>query len=273
MKTKLLFITLLCTIGFGFASTTHKKENSYYNNQNSFTFVEGNITFSVFPNGEFDFYIQPRQVNVYANYGALNISYNSGYNYSRYVQYDAYGAIIQIENVPVFYDYYGRVNRIGNIQLNYRNNRLRNVGNLQIFYHNNGYYSHHVGYVNYYNRKYAYRPYYRYFIKPAYNKCVVSYQPYRKHYKPNRTIDRKIGYKKYAKRDNNQRHAKSTKNYKNTKPNYERNSSRKKEANGKYYVANKKNLSNKRNINANRLHSNSKKYKRNTYQKSVASRN
>ena len=46
------------------------------------------------------------RLNVSINSPNVNISYNSGYDYNAYVQYDEFGAIIQIENVPIYYDYY-----------------------------------------------------------------------------------------------------------------------------------------------------------------------
>ena len=85
----------------------------------SFIFIEGGIEFSVFPDGQFDFVMQNYSPNV--NFGfntpTASITFNSGYDYNAYVQYDDYGAIIQIENTPVFYDYYGRVTQIGNITI------------------------------------------------------------------------------------------------------------------------------------------------------------
>ena len=96
-----------------------------YRYDNSFIFVENGITFSVYPDGEFDFYIE-NQVSGRRN----GITFNSGYDYSPYAQYDDYGAVIQVENVPIYYDYYGRVNQIGDVDINYLNNRVRRVGGI-----------------------------------------------------------------------------------------------------------------------------------------------
>jgi hypothetical protein len=88
---------------------------------NSFIFVEGGIEFSVFPDGQFDFYMPNYgpNVNVGINRPGFALSFNTGFNYNPFVQYDSFGAIVQIENTPVFYDFYGRVNQIGNIFINY----------------------------------------------------------------------------------------------------------------------------------------------------------
>ena len=109
MKNKLfLFATFIfVSLGAFAANTTNATttNNYYYNDGNSFTFVERGVTFSVFQNGEFDFYINPRSgFNARYQGNGVNISYNSGYNYDAYVQYDDYGAIIQVEDIPIYYD-------------------------------------------------------------------------------------------------------------------------------------------------------------------------
>ena len=107
--------------------------NSLLSNE-AFTFVENGITFSVYNDGEFDFFINRLHSNVSANVnvGGLQISFNSGYDYNPFVQYDDYGAIIQIENTPIFYDYYGRVYRIGDVNFNY--NHFGNFLSLSVIF-------------------------------------------------------------------------------------------------------------------------------------------
>ena len=151
----------------------------------SFIFTEADVTFSVYPDGEFDFYLGGQfgaQAGVFGGQGA--ITYNSGFNYNPYVQYDDYGAVIQIAQLPVFYDYYGRVSRIGNIHMNYRSGRLYRLGGMRIYYNGFGYYNYHVGYINPYNRVYVYQPFHRYFVRPAAAFCMVYPQPYRRYYTP-----------------------------------------------------------------------------------------
>jgi hypothetical protein len=188
MKSKLFLIVAFLITSFSVKATTNETENRYYyENGNNFTFVESGITFAVFQNGEFDFYINPRNgVNIGLRSRNLNISFNSGYNYDAYVQYDDFGAVIQVENVPIYYDYYGRVTQIGNVNINYRNGRLVRLGGLRVFYNNYGYYTHYSGYVNRYNRYYAYHPYHNYFVRPLFDYRIVSYKPYRHYYRPNR---------------------------------------------------------------------------------------
>ncbi|HSQ46122.1 MAG TPA: hypothetical protein VLM44_04290, partial [Lutibacter sp.] len=195
MKTKLLLMATFLFVGFGVQASAFKTDISsinYYNNDygDSFTFVERDVTFAIFQNGEFDFYINPRNqrggVNASYQGNGVNISFNSGYDYDMYVQYDDYGAIIQIENIPIYYDYYGRVNRIGNTHITYDSGRLVRVGGLHVYYDRQGYYSHYSGYINTYNRAYVFHPYHNYFARPLFDFRIVSYNPYRNHYQPNR---------------------------------------------------------------------------------------
>ncbi|HCE54208.1 MAG TPA: hypothetical protein DER05_04035 [Lutibacter sp.] len=195
MKTKLILMAMFLFVGFGMQASTFKADNfskNYYNNDygDSFTFVERDVTFAVFQNGEFDFYINQRNqrggldVNYQGN--GVNISFNSGYDYGPYVQYDDYGAIIQVEDIPIYYDYYGRVSRIGNTHISYDSGRLVRVGGLHVYYDRQGYYSHYSGYINNYNRGYVFHPYHNYFARPLFDFRIVSYNPYRSHYHPTR---------------------------------------------------------------------------------------
>ena len=119
-KIALLFVTVFLFNLSPLALANVKAKTTFYDYYNdgygeTFTFIERGITFSVFQNGEFDFYINPRNgINAGVNLGNVSISYNAGYNYDAYVQYDDYGAIIQIEDVPIYYDYYGRISKVGN---------------------------------------------------------------------------------------------------------------------------------------------------------------
>ncbi|MCK0131722.1 hypothetical protein MWU59_09420 [Flavobacteriaceae bacterium F08102] len=157
------------------------------NFENQITFEEGGISFSIFQNGEFDFYLV-RQAEIHANarVGNVSITFNSGYNYDPYVQYDDYGAIIQIEDVPIYYDHYGRISKAGNVSISYQSNRVVRVGGMRIYYHANGHYSHYNGYINRYNRYYVFNPFHTFFVRPLFNRCIVSYKPYRRHYTPKR---------------------------------------------------------------------------------------
>lgn len=152
---------------------------------NSFIFVENGISFAVYPDGEFDFFIQhPTGLTAAFPLGTAAVTFNAGFNYNPYVQYDDFGAVIQVQQVPVFYDYYGRVRRIGNVHLSYWNGRLHRLGGMRVYYNSLGYYDYHVGYINPFNRVYVYQPFHRFFVRPAAGFCMVYPQPYRRYYSP-----------------------------------------------------------------------------------------
>jgi len=186
MRKLVFFIAavFLGTISNKAATLEDKVVTVNYNYGNEFIFIEDGVTFSVYPDGEFDFYINNRvNVGVGARVGNVGITFNSGFNYNAFVQYDDYGAVIQVENVPIFYDYYGRVSGIGAIDVGYRNGRVRRIGGLNLFY-NRGAFSYHTGFINVYNRNYVYRPFHRYFARPAVAFCNVWTTPYRRYYNP-----------------------------------------------------------------------------------------
>ena len=144
IKKLALFFTAVFLVGTSVSAktTTALNENTASNllsrgYGNSFIFTEGGIEFSVFPDGQFDFYMPNYgpNVNVGISTPNVSISFNSGYDYNPYVQYDDFGAIIQIENVPVYYDYYGRITRAGNVNIHYTNfGRVSRIGSLYIHY-------------------------------------------------------------------------------------------------------------------------------------------
>lgn len=163
---------------------------SRYGYNDSFIFIEGGVEFSVYPNGEFDFYYNPafrRSSVVNISVPHVNISFNSGYNYDPYIQYDDYGAVIQVEDVPIYYDYYGRITQAGNIIINYdRYGYVVNIGNLFVNYDPYHRIAGYRGYINSYNRSYVYRPWHRYYRRPRANFSIVFNRPYRAYYQPTR---------------------------------------------------------------------------------------
>lgn len=183
----LVFVALLTLGGSTYAAednTTLRRGNIY--DGSKYIFVEDGIEFSIFPDGEFDFYIPQYVDGVSLNVsaGPVGISFNTGFDYDPYVQYDEFGAVIQIENTPLFYDYYGRLTQAGNVNINYRNNRIARVGGLRVFYNNAGLFSHYSGFINVYNTGYVFQPYHNFFYRPIFNRCLVFTTPYRQFYNP-----------------------------------------------------------------------------------------
>lgn len=155
----------------------------------AFIFMEGGVEFAVFPDGQFDFYYNPRfrrnRFSIVTPH--VNISYNAGFDYGPYVQYDDFGAVIQIENVPVFYDFYGRIIRAGNVHISYNHfGMIHRIGKLFLHYDPYNRITHYSGYINARNPYYVYRPWHNYYRRPYSSAAVVYYEPYRAHYYPNR---------------------------------------------------------------------------------------
>ncbi|AGC78303.1 hypothetical protein LX97_02904 [Nonlabens dokdonensis] len=181
----LTFVFLLVGIGFSKAETS-EEDRRYRNYTNNFIFNMEGIEFAVFPDGQFDFnYLQDRNgVSVFINNGNTQVSFNTGYDYNRFVQYDTYGAVIQVEQIPVFYDPYGRVNQIGNVNIFYNNGFVNRIGNLNVFYSRPGIINYHTGFINTFNRHYVYQPWHNYYAVPFVNRCIVYNTPYRSAYFP-----------------------------------------------------------------------------------------
>ena len=133
MKNIALIFSILL-IGFSANATSNESENNLRRGYdgNAYIFVEGDVEFSVFPDGQFDFvYVGPQTASqVTISSRNVNISFNSGYDYETYVQYDDYGAVIQVESVPIYYDEYGRITQAGNVDIRYNNRRITHIAQV-----------------------------------------------------------------------------------------------------------------------------------------------
>ena len=217
---------ILVFVGFVFFSMSGWANHSnFISNSNAhnftnvtntnFIFVENGVEFSVFKNGQFDFYLPHRGPQVSIGGRIDHFSFNTGFNYNPYVQYDSFGAVLQIENTPIFYDAYGRVQQIGNVFISY--NRLgfvSRIGGLRLFYRGNNIWRQ-AGFINLSHRNFVWRPWHRYYALPAVEFSLISSQPYRQFYRP----VRHIYYRPY--RNNNRhfafnRHSRSYRNTANT---------------------------------------------------------
>ncbi|WP_051205328.1 hypothetical protein [Salinimicrobium xinjiangense] len=185
MKNIYLLLSFL-VIGFSAKAVPGTVENfDRPNNGDAFIFVERGVEFAVFPDGQFDFFFNPRG-NFNRIPSHINYSFNSGYNYGPFVQYDDYGAVIQIETVPVYYDYYGRIIRAGRVNIGYNAFGMVNrIGNMFLHYNYYNQFTHTSGFINSRNAHYVYRPWHEYYVRP-YSYTVVHHQPYRIYYAPNR---------------------------------------------------------------------------------------
>ena len=188
---KLVTILSILIVSFTTYATSEKISDELTHNERknrSYIFVEGNVEFSIFPDGQFDFvYIGSQNASgVSVNTSNVSISFNSGYDYDMYVQYDDYGAIIQVEDIPIYYDEYGRIIQAGSVEIRYNNKyrRVVQVGGLFVNYNSYGYFSYTTGYINGWNRYYVYRPWHAYYAPPIFASCIVYDYPYRRYYTP-----------------------------------------------------------------------------------------
>tara|TARA_B110000967_G_scaffold209272_1_gene264687 strand:- start:5374 stop:6345 length:972 start_codon:yes stop_codon:yes gene_type:complete len=181
---KNLFLTLVSLALFGTVSA--HTVSSHNNSDNSFVFNEQGIEFAIFKDGQFDFNVLGyRQANArFSNRNGINISFNSGYDYAAFIQYDSYGAVIQIENTPIYYDYYGRISQAGNVHVNYDyRGRISSIGGMRISYDHYNIVRRN-GYVNRQHRYYTPSVWHSYYRVPNLRLCVLFNKPYRKHYSP-----------------------------------------------------------------------------------------
>jgi hypothetical protein len=189
-KIIILFVGLTAMSFSTLATSSHPEYNPFNTYGKSYIFVEQGVEFSVFQDGQFDFvYVGGNNVsNISINIGTpnVNVSYNSGYNYDMYVQYDDYGAVIQIEDIPIYYDHYGRIIQAGSVEIRYNSRRIVRVGGLYVHYNPYGYFSHYTGFINHWNMYYVYRPWHVYYARPYYTNCIVYNYPYREYYRPHR---------------------------------------------------------------------------------------
>ncbi len=182
MKKLLLALVTLTLFGTVSANTFPNHTRT----SNSFVFSEQGIEFAIFKDGQFDFNVLRQRQNFiqFSNHNGINISFNTGYNYNAYVQYDNYGAVIQIENTPIYYDYYGRISQAGNVHVKYDyRGRVSWIGNMRINYDNYNN-SQCNGYVNRQHRYYTPSAWYSYYSVPNIQYCVIFKTPYRRHYTP-----------------------------------------------------------------------------------------
>ncbi len=182
----IFFVSLFSVIA------SEEQNNNYYGNGygKSYIFKEQNVEFSVYPDGQFDFtYLGNYNGNnssLIISSPNVNISYNSGFNYDMYIQYDDYGAVIQVEEIPIYYDEFGRIVGVGSVEIRYFNSRIVRIGGLNVYYNNYGYFAYTMGYINMFNYYYVFRPWHSYYARPFYTNCVAYNYPYRRHYNPTR---------------------------------------------------------------------------------------
>lgn len=196
----LLFLSMLLFLGFTSCMVMENSQNKApgtYKGSVPFIFVERDVEFAIYPNGEFDFaYVGPNYRYTPYNGPRQPFSFNGGYDYDVYLQFDRFGAVIQVESVPIYYDYYGRIIQAGNVVLRYSGDYVTQIGNMHVIYKKGGVYMASSGYVNSYNQHLSPQPWHPYYSRPYYP--IVYAKPYRENYKP-----RRYSYDEHRKRYDN----------------------------------------------------------------------
>ena len=183
----LYFLFLCVVVGFS-AKASHPPiyQPNPFGSGDAFIFTEGGVEFAIFRDGQFDFYFDPR--GGYPRFAGRDpFSFNHGFNYDPFVQYDDFGAVIQIERVPVYYDHFGRIIQAGRIPIYYNSiGTVSRIGNLYLHYDRFGRLARATGYINAQNRFYNYRPWHDFYRKPPLYAEIVYSHPYRAYYYPER---------------------------------------------------------------------------------------
>jgi hypothetical protein len=93
------------------------------------TFIERNVQFHVYLNGDFDYNTHYKNTR-YVDYYGKRIKTNHGVRIER----DHRGRVRRVGNTFINYDIRGNVKRIGRVYIDYRFGKLAKVGNLKIRY-------------------------------------------------------------------------------------------------------------------------------------------
>lgn len=184
---KFYFLLLLFVVGLSAkASTSAFNQRNPFGYGDAFIFNEGGVEFAIFQDGQFDFYFNPR--GAFPRFAGRDpFSFNHGFNYDPFVQYDDFGAVIQIERVPVYYDHFGRIIQAGRVPIYYNAfGIVRRIGNLYLDYDRFGRLARATGYINAGNRFYTYRPWHDFYRRPPMYAEIVYSTPYRAYYYPER---------------------------------------------------------------------------------------
>ncbi len=161
MKKIALLITALLLVGT--TVTAHQKENKKGIVKDGFTlryryaqpvhFVERGVEFFIYPNGEIAFNTQAFVRNRYPN--RRNPFYDKStrrwYNKSRNIPvfYNRFGEVVRVGNVAIAYNKFGQVRRVGNVWVSYdRRGLVHKVGGLFVRYSHKGKLIKRHGYVN-----------------------------------------------------------------------------------------------------------------------------
>lgn len=132
-----------------FASATEKDTDTdrrnrtlvHFMDAEPIVFMERDIEFYVFLNGDFDFNTRPfdSQGGFYYKRGSTARGNSANGNFGVRIEHDSFGRVRRIGNVFINYDGQNRVNRIGTVYMRYNRFALSQIGGMDLRYNRNGF--------------------------------------------------------------------------------------------------------------------------------------
>lgn len=167
MKKITLLVAANLLIGsLAFASATERDTDTERRNRNlvhfmdaePIVFLERDIEFFVFLNGDFDFNTRPQdsQGGFYYKRGATARGTSANGNFGVRIEHDSFGRVRRIGNVFINYDYQNRVSRIGTVYMRYNRFALSQIGGMELRYNRHNFLVETIGDVKMRYRNYSY---------------------------------------------------------------------------------------------------------------------
>ncbi|WP_396183461.1 hypothetical protein [Flavobacterium sp.] len=130
----------------------------HYMDAEPIVFMEREIEFYVFLNGDFDFNTRPQdsQGGYYYKRGATVRGNSTVGNFGVRIEHDGFGRVRRIGNVFINYDSQNRVNRIGSVYMRYNRFALTQIGGMELVYNRKGHLVDMFGEVKMRARAYGY---------------------------------------------------------------------------------------------------------------------
>ena len=108
-------------------------------------FVEGGVTYHVYPNGEIDYKTPLKRTRKYSSIRSRDYKTAPGHSTSRVVynrfavKYDAYGKLKQVGQTNISYNRFNQVRKVGSVLIQYNNRgKLAQIGGQYIYYGKKG---------------------------------------------------------------------------------------------------------------------------------------
>lgn len=122
---------------------TDEERRMRYSFEEPISFIERDIEFFVFPNGEFDFNTRPEDSQgdyFYKTAGRRGTvtAERRPVNYGVRIEHDSFGRVRRIGNTFINYDSRDRVSRIGTVYMRYNRTALTQIGGMRLVYNYRG---------------------------------------------------------------------------------------------------------------------------------------